>query len=219
MSSELVEAVKPRLRGWIHAGMAPVALAGAVVLVALAPTSAGKVSTSVFGFSAILLFGTSAIYHRGTWSPRVHGVLRRLDHTNIFIIIAGTYTPPAVLMLDGPTARKLLVMVWAGALIGLLSRVLWLGAPRWIYVPVYMALGWVAVGFVPEFWNAPHGPTIVWLVGAGGLAYSLGAVVYGTRRPNPSPRWFGFHEIFHALTIVGFVCHYIAASIAAYSAS
>lgn len=220
MAAELIAAVKPRLRGWIHAGMSPLVLAAAIVLVALAPTVAGKVSTAVFGLSAILLFGTSAVYHRFTWSPRTSGILRRLDHTNIFLIIAGTYTPLAALLLPPATARTLLVVVWSGALAGLLARVFWLGAPRWLYTPIYVALGWVAVWFLDDFWTTeatPHGPAIVWLVAAGGLAYTLGAVVYGTKRPNPSPRWFGFHEIFHALTVVGFVTHYVAVSIAAYT--
>lgn len=218
--AELIAAVKPRLRGWIHAGMSPLVLAAAIVLVALAPTVTGKVSTTVFGISAILLFGTSAVYHRFTWSPRTGGILRRLDHTNIFLIIAGTYTPLAALLLPTPTARTLLIVVWSGALAGLLARVFWLGAPRWLYTPIYVALGWVAVWFLDDFWTTDatvYGPTIVWLVAAGGLAYTLGAVVYGTKRPNPSPRWFGFHEIFHALTVVGFVSHYVAVSIAAYT--
>lgn len=214
MAGDIVEAVKPRLRGWVHSVTAPVVLVAAVALVALAPTTAGKVSTGVFGVSAVLLFGTSAVYHRGTWSPRVAGVLRRLDHTNIFLIIAGTYTPLAVLLLEPGRARTLLVVVWCGALVGLLARVLWLGAPRWLYVPVYIALGWVAVWYLPSFWRT-GGPLLTWLVILGGLAYTLGAVVYGTKRPNPSPRWFGFHEIFHVLTVIGFGCHFAAAAIAA----
>ena len=219
MAQEFAASVKPRLRGWIHAGMAPLAIAGAIVLVVLAPTTAGKVSTVVFGAASILLFGISAVYHRGTWSPRTTAVLRRLDHTNIFLVIAGTYTPLAVLLLPDPTRQTALVVVWAGALAGLLARIFWLGAPRWFYTPVYVALGWVAVWFMPAFWDAtPQGPAIVWLVAAGGLAYTVGAVVYGTKRPNPSPRWFGFHEVFHSLTVVGFVCHYVAVSIAVYHA-
>lgn len=213
-----VDAIKPRLRGWIHAGMAPLVVAASIVLVALAPTTSARMSTAVFGVSAVLLFCTSAVYHRGRWSPRVAAVLRRLDHTNIFLIIAGTYTPLAVLLLDWPTNRDLLVIVWTGALAGVLARVFWLGAPRWFYVPIYLALGWVAVWFLPDFWrNGDH--AIVWLVAAGGLAYTLGAVVYGTKRPDPSPRWFGFHEIFHLLTVVGYTCHYVAVSIATYSAA
>lgn len=214
----LAEAVKPHLRGWIHAGVAPLVLVASIVLVVLSPTPAAKWSTAVFGLSAVMLFGTSAIYHRGRWSPRVSAVLRRLDHTNIFLIIAGTYTPLAVLLLPHRTARILLIIVWAGALVGLLARVFWLGAPRWVYVPVYVALGWVAVAFLPQFYRS-GGPAIMWLVIAGGLAYTLGAVVYGTKRPNPSPTWFGFHEVFHALTVVGFTCHYIAVSIASYGSA
>ncbi|MCR6687957.1 MAG: hemolysin III family protein [Cellulomonas sp.] len=207
--------VKPHLRGWVHAGSTPFVIAAAIVLVVLSPTPAAKWSTAVFGLSAILLFGTSAVYHRGTWSPRVAGVLRRLDHTNIFLIIAGTYTPFAVLMLEPTTARNLLIVVWSGALVGLLARVFWLNAPRWVYVPVYLALGWVAVAFLPQF-GRTGGAAVVWLIAAGGLAYTVGAVVYGTKRPNPSPRWFGFHEIFHVLTVLAFTCHYIAVSIASY---
>ncbi|GEL94915.1 PAQR family membrane homeostasis protein TrhA [Cellulomonas composti] len=210
------DAVKPHLRGWIHAGVAPFVLVASIVLVVLSPTPAAKWSTAIFGVTAVMLFGTSAVYHRGHWSPRVAAVLRRLDHTNIFLIIAGTYTPLAVLLLPTETARNLLIVVWSGAIVGLLARIFWLGAPRWVYVPIYVALGWVALAFLPQFWRS-GGPAIVWLVAAGGLAYTLGAVVYGTKWPNPSPRWFGFHEIFHVLTVVGYTCHYIAVSIASYS--
>ncbi|NLE71460.1 MAG: hemolysin III family protein [Actinomycetales bacterium] len=212
-----LDAVKPRLRGWIHAGVAPFVLAAAIVLVALSPTTPARLANVVFGVSAVLLFGTSAVYHRGRWSPRVAGVLRRMDHTNIFLIIAGTYTPLTVLLLDWPTKRNLLVIVWSGAFAGLLMRVFWLGAPRWLYVPIYVALGWVAVWFLPDFSDA-GGPAVLWLVIAGGIAYTVGAIVYGLKRPNPSPRWFGFHEIFHALTVAGFTCHYVAVSIATYGA-
>lgn len=213
-----LDAVKPLLRGWIHAGMAPLVAAASVVLVVLSPTTPARVSNLVFGASAVLLFGTSAVYHRGRWSPRVAGILRRMDHTNIFLIIAGTYTPLSVLLLDWPTKRNLLVIVWSGALAGLLMRVFWLGAPRWLYVPIYVALGWVAVWFLPEF-AAAGGMGVLWLVIAGGIAYTLGAVAYGLKRPNPSPRWFGFHEIFHTLTVVGFTCHLVAVSIATYGAA
>ncbi|WP_127129753.1 hemolysin III family protein [Georgenia sp. SYP-B2076] len=209
--------VKPRLRGWIHTGMAPVSLVAGSVLVALSPTPAARWSTAVFALAALVLFTCSAVYHRGTWSPRAFAVLRRLDHSNIFLLIAGTYTPLAVLLLDRGTATALLVIVWAGAAVGIAARLLWLSAPRWVYVPSYVALGVVALGFLPQFWQG-GGPAVVWLVLGGGLAYVLGAVVYGTKRPNPSPRWFGFHEIFHVATVVGYVCHYIAVSIAAYQA-
>ena len=208
--------LKPRLRGWIHAGVSPFVLAAGVVLVALSPRADIRLANTVFAISAVLLFGTSAFYHRGNWSPRTTAVLRRLDHTNIFLIIAGSYTPLAVLLLPAPTARTLLLIVWSGALVGLLMRVFWLGAPRWLYTPIYVALGWVAVAFLPQFYKT-GGPAVVWLVIAGGLAYTIGAVVYGTKWPNPSPRWFGFHEIFHALTVAGYTGHYVAVSIATYS--
>ena len=206
--------LKPHLRGWIHAVTTPLALAAAIVLVVLADTTADKVACAVFGVTAVMLFGTSAVYHRGTWSPRTAAVLRRLDHANIFLIIAGTYTPLAVMLLPQRTAAILLGIVWSGALLGLVARVLWMGAPRWLYVPVYVALGSVAVGYIPQF-AASGGAAVAWLVASGGVAYIVGAVVYGTKFPDPSPRWFGFHEIFHALTVVGFTCHTVAIYLAA----
>lgn len=205
----LVHAVKPKLRGWIHAGMTPFVIAVGIVLVVLSPTPAARWSTAVFGLSTTILFGVSAVYHRGTWSARTLAVLRRLDHSNIFLVIAGTYTPLTVLLLPTATARILLIAVWSGALIGIGLRVFWLSAPRWLYVPIYIVLGWVAVAFLPAFWTA-GGPAVTLLVMAGGIAYTLGAVVYALKRPNPSPRWFGFHEIFHVGTLLGYTCHAIA---------
>src|SRR6478735_5318675 len=207
-------AVKPRLRGWLHAGMVPLTVAAGIVLIALAPTTPARIAAAVFSVTAWLLFGTSAVYHRGNWSPRVAGVLKRLDHSNIFLIIAGSYTPFA-LLLPKDEARTMLLIVWGGALMGVLFRVLWVGAPRWLYTPVYVALGWVAVFYFGPLLQR-GGPAIVGLIAAGGLLYTLGAVVYGTKRPNPSPRWFGFHEVFHLFTVAAFVVHYVAASIAVY---
>ena len=209
----VAETVKPHLRGWIHAGVTPFVLVASILLVVLSPTPAARWSTAVFGVTAVLLFGTSAVYHRGRWSPRTAAVLRRLDHTNIFLIIAGTYTPLAVLLLPADTARTLLIVVWSGALVGMLARIFWLGAPRWVYVPIYLALGWVAVGFFPDFYRS-GGLAIVLLIAAGGLAYTVGAIVYALKRPNPSPRWFGFHEIFHVLTVIGYSCHFAAVAVA-----
>ncbi len=212
-----VEALKPKLRGWIHAATTPLALAAGIVLIVLSPPVAGKVAAAVFMVTSLSLFGMSAIYHRGKWSATVHAVLRRIDHANIFLIIAGTYTPLAVLLLPTSTATVLLLIVWGGAIAGLLAHLFWMDAPRWVYVPVYVALGWVAVAYMDQFW-ATGGPAVVWLVIAGGIAYTLGAVIYGTKFPNPSPRWFGFHEIFHALTVAGFACHTVAIFIAAVGA-
>jgi len=214
---ELVAAVKPRLRGWLHAGTFPFSLVAGLVLIVLAPEGRARVGAVVFTVSAALLFGTSAVYHRGTWSSRVHGVLKRLDHSNIFLIIAGSYTPFALTLLPADQARSLLLIVWLGAIGGVLFRVFWVGAPRWLYTPIYVALGWVAVFYFGPLLQH-GGPAIVTLIAAGGLLYTLGALVYATKRPDPSPRWFGFHEIFHAFTVAAFITHYIAASLAVYGA-
>lgn len=207
---------KPRLRGWLHAVMFPVALAAGIVLVALAGTAEARIASAIFAISAALLFGTSALFHRGNWSPKIHGVLRRMDHSNIFLIIAGTYTPFAVLVLPPGHGRTLLWVVWAGALAGIAFRVVWVGAPRWLYTPVYVALGWVAVFYLPDFLRSGGVAVMVLIIVGGGL-YSIGAIVYGLKRPNPSPRWFGFHEVFHALTIAAFIVHYVAVSMAVYA--
>lgn len=210
---ELVATVKPRLRGWVHLGAFPLAAASAVVLVALTPGGPTRWAVAVFGLASALLFGTSALYHRGTWSPRAELLLKRLDHSNIFLIIAGTYTPLAVALLPAPSARALLTTVWVGAVLGVAFRVLWTGAPRWLYTPLYVLLGWVAVAYLPAFART-GGAAVVWLVVIGGVLYSAGAVVYGLRRPNPSPRWFGFHEVFHVLTVVAFAAHLVAVFLA-----
>ncbi|MGL5866105.1 MAG: PAQR family membrane homeostasis protein TrhA [Dermatophilaceae bacterium] len=204
--------VKPRLRGWLHAGMAPVAVAVGIVLVTIAGTAEGKISAGVFAGTAVLLFGTSAAYHRGTWSPRVGAWLRRVDHSNIFLIIAGTYTPFA-LLLPTTQARSLLLLVWSGAVLGVLFRVCWAGAPRWLYTPVYVLLGWVAVFYFGPLLEHVGGSAMTWVV-VGGVLYSLGAVVYATKRPDISPRWFGFHEVFHSLTVLAFAAHVVAAGLA-----
>lgn len=190
------------------------AVAG-LVLVVLAPTPSAKITSGVFTLTATLLFGVSALYHRGHWSARTHAVLRRLDHANIFLIIAGTYTPFTILLLDGRDAQVLLTLVWVGALLGVAFRVLWVGAPRWLYVPVYLALGWAAVFWLPSF-AARGGLIILALIVAGGLLYSAGAVVYALKRPNPAPRWFGFHEIFHACTLAAFLAHHVGVWLAAF---
>lgn len=214
-AAEAVAAVKPFLRGWIHLVMAPLATVTAIVLIAAAPTTASRLSVTVFGVSTVVLFTVSAIYHRGTWSATWFARLRRADHANIFLVIAGTYTPLAVMLLPARTATILLAVVWSGALAGISARVFWLNAPRWFYVPVYIALGWVAVWFLPAFGSA-GGPAVLWLVIAGGLGYTLGAAAYGFKWPNPSPRWFGFHEIFHAGTVIGYTCHAIAVALAVF---
>jgi len=208
---------KPLLRGWFHMGAAPIVLIAGIFLTATGPTFSGRITAAIFTFTAVLMFGTSAVYHRGNWGPKVTGVLRRMDHSNIFLIIAGTYTPLAAMLLPRNTAIIALSIVWAGAIGGLLMRILWLNAPRWLYTPMYVALGWVAVAFTDSFYEN-GGAAVVWLIVAGGVAYTAGAVIYGTKWPDPSPKYFGFHEIFHSLTLVGFICTFIAASIAIYNA-
>jgi len=214
---ETVEEIKPRLRGWLHAGTLPLSTAGGIVLVVLAPGGAARVGAVIFMAASILLFGVSALYHTRTWSERTRAALKRIDHATIFVFIAGTYTPFALLLLDDRSARLLLIIVWVGAVLGVLFRVFWLGAPRWLYVPIYLALGWAAMLWMGQF-AASGGPAVITLMVLGGLLYSLGALVYALKRPNPLPRWFGFHEVFHSLTIAAFVTHYIGISIVTYSA-
>jgi hemolysin III len=212
----LARAVKPKLRGWLHAGTFPVALAAGIVLVVLADGTRETVATGIYAASAALLFGISALYHRGSWSPGTEMLLKRLDHSNIFLIIAGTYTPFSVILLRNHGGTVLLWIVWAAALGGIAFRVLWVGAPRWLYTPVYLGLGWVAVFYLGDILDA-GGPAIVALLAVGGVLYSIGGVVYALKKPNPSARWFGFHEVFHALTLGAWAVHYVAVSLTTYS--
>ncbi|MEW2278216.1 hemolysin III family protein [Streptomyces cyaneofuscatus] len=211
---DLVEPVKPRLRGWLHAGMVPTSLIAGIALIWLARTPQAAWACTVYAVTAWLLFGTSATYHRGTWGPLGEALLRRLDHANIFLIIAGTCTPLAVLLLSPNDRSVLLWTVWAGALAGIAFRALWVGAPRWLYTPCYLALGWAPVWYLADFLHT-GGAAVLTLIVIGGLLYSAGAMVYALQRPDPSPRWFGFHEVFHALTVAAFTVHYIAILLAA----
>ena len=213
---ETLDEVKPKLRGWLHAASAPLTLAAGVVLVVLSPTASTRIGSAVFATSALVLFTVSGIYHRGTWSPRVWRFLRRFDHANIFLLIAGSYTPFTLLLLHGAERVVLLSVVWTGAVLGVLFRVFWNDAPRWLYTPIYIALGWAAVFYFGDFVDNASTAVIV-LMAVGGVLYTLGGVVYGFKRPDPFPRWFGFHEVFHTLTIAAFVTHYVGVSIATYS--
>lgn len=214
----LLDVSKPRLRGWLHAGMFPATLIAGIVLIALAESTRARVACAVFVATACLLFGVSGLYHRGRWGPRANAVLRRLDHSNIFLIIAGSYTPLTILLMPNGRGELLLWLVWAGALAGIAFRVFWVGAPRWLYTPCYIALGWAAVFFLPDFMRA-GGIAVLVLVIVGGLLYSAGGIIYALKRPNPSPRWFGFHEVFHSFTVGAFVAHYVGISMVAYSQS
>lgn len=214
----VAEEIKPRLRGWLHAATVPLSLAAGIVLVVLAPGGEARTGAVVFMATSVLLFTVSAIYHTPAWTtrPRTRGMLQRFDHANIFLLIAGTYTPFSLLLLDDRNSRILLTVVWLGALLGVAFRVLWVGAPRWLYVPVYVALGWAAAFWFGEF-TATAGAAVLTLMIVGGGLYSLGGVVYGLQKPDPLPRWFGFHEVFHSLTIAAFVVHYVGISIASYT--
>jgi len=204
---------KPRARGWIHLVATPLILIAAMLAVALPETLPQRLSVAVFGISSVILFGLSAVYHRGNWTPKVAAILRQLDHANIFLLIAGTYTPLAVLLLPTDQMRILLTVIWAGAFLGIAMRVCWIRAPRWLYVPIYLALGWVAVWYLPAFYAA-SGSLVVWLIVLGGVFYTLGAAVYGLKWPNFFPYSFGFHEKFHACTVVAWGCHYAAILVA-----
>jgi hemolysin III len=200
--------IKPKWRGWIHAGTFPVTIAAGIVLICLAEGAAAKWASAVFMLTSMLLFGNSALYHRFNWRPRTKVLLKRIDHANIFLLIAGTYTPLAILALPPDKGILLLCLVWGGALLGIGFRVFWITAPRWLYVPIYVALGWAAMMYIVDLVNANVAMMVLVLVG--GLLYTAGAVIYGLKRPNPVPGVFGFHEIFHTLTVLAFLCHWTA---------
>ena len=199
---------KPSWRGWIHAGVLPVVIAGGVLLLVFANGLVAKWADAVFFASSLLLFGNSALYHRFNWRPSIKIALKRIDHANIFLLIAGSYTPISALALHSDKGLMLLWIVWGTALLGIGFRVFWISAPRWLYVPVYVAMGWAAFAFIQDFFAA-NTPMMV-LILVGGLMYTVGAVIYGLKKPNPSPKHFGFHEIFHTLTVLAFLCHWTA---------
>ncbi|WEK62587.1 MAG: hemolysin III family protein [Candidatus Microbacterium colombiense] len=204
---EAVE-IKPTWRGWIHAGVFPVAVVAGIVLIIVAESGAAKWSAAVFMASSLLLFGNSALYHRFDWSPPVKLLLKRIDHANIFLLIAGTYTPLATLALPPEKGALLLSLVWGGTVVGILFRVFWIHAPRWLYVALYLLMGWAAVMFMADLFAA--NVVMMVLVIVGGLLYTGGAIVYALKKPNPWPGRFGFHEIFHVCTVLAFLCHWTA---------
>jgi len=212
---DAVTDLKPKLRGWLHAAISPLAFFSFLVLLVLADSVLVRAGAAVFMFSAVLLFGVSAVYHTGRWSDRAKAIWKRFDHANIFILIAGSYTPFCLLLLTPAHAAIMLSLVWGGALLGVIFRIFWVGAPRWLYVPLYLLLGWAALLYIDEFFTKAPTAVMVLLVVGGGL-YTIGALVYGFKWPNPSPKWFGFHEVFHTFTIAAFIVHYIGVSILAY---
>lgn len=212
-------AARPRLRGWLHLWAFAVSVAAGAVLVSVVASTRGSeaaVATTIYAVTVCLLFGISAIYHRVNWTrPSRHALLARLDHSMIFVFIAGTYTPFAVLAMPERTGRIVLTIVWLGALGGVLLKTSWITAPRWLSVPLYLALGWVAVFVAPSLLTHGGVATFVLII-AGGLIYTFGGIVYGLKRPDPWPRTFGYHEVFHLCTIVAASCHMVAVWLAVY---
>jgi hemolysin III len=207
MSAASEALVKPRLRGVSHQWAALVAVGLVVPLALTAPGGRATAAAVVYGVAVCLLFGISALYHRRDWRPAARAWMRRLDHSMIFVFIAATYTPVALLILHGSLATAILAVVWGGAAGGVLLNLLWTTAPKWVSAMVYVALGWVAVAAVPQLWDG-----LGWLgmlgLGAGGLLYTAGAVVYARGRPDPAPHVFGYHEVFHVLVIAAAALHY-----------
>ena len=199
---------KPRLRGVSHQWAFFVSLATGLVLILLAPNGEARFAAGIYSLSVCALFGTSAVYHRINWRTlSARRWMRRLDHSMIFVLIAGTYTPFALLALDGTIATVILIVVWSGALAGVVLQLAWVDAPRMLSAIVYVAMGWVALVAFPEMVDKV-GITGTALVAAGGILYSVGAVIYATKRPNPAPTVFGYHEVFHALVIAAAALHY-----------
>jgi hemolysin III len=201
-------AAKPRLRGVSHQWAFFVSIFTGAVLVLLAPNGEALAAAGIYSLSVMALFGTSALYHRINWKTlNARRWMRRLDHSMIFVLIAGTYTPFALLALDGGLATAILIVVWSGALAGVVLQLCWVDAPRLLSAIVYVAMGWVALAAFPQMIDR-IGITGTALVAAGGILYSAGAVIYATKRPNPAPKVFGYHEVFHALVILAAALHY-----------
>jgi len=201
---------RPKLRGIIHLVMSPLTLVAGLTLITITSELRGRVTLTIFTLTAVSLFTCSAIYHRVPWGPTAKAVWRRIDHANIPLLIAGTYTPFAIYLLDKNHAIVLLSIVWGGAVLSGVFRVFWLSAPRWLYVPIYIALGWAALIYLPDFYRN-GGLLVLILIAFGGLLYSAGAIIYAIKKPNFSINWFGFHELFHAMTAAAFISHFIAA--------
>jgi len=209
-ANEAIAAVKPRLRGVSHQWAFVVSLFLGVGLIVAAKTPKATLAVAIYALSLSALLGTSALYHRVNWKrPEVRRLMRRLDHSMIFFLIAGTYTPFALLVLSGPLADAILVVVWIGAIAGAVVETIWIDHPKWVAALIYISLGWVACVAFPELWS-DMGVAGTLLVAAGGLLYTAGAIVYATQRPDPSPRVFGYHEVFHALVIAAAAAHFSA---------
>ena len=210
VATDAIASVKPKLRGVSHEWAFFLSLGFGAALILLAKTPKATLAVAIYAVSLSALFGTSALYHRVNWTrPNVRLWMRRLDHSMIFFLIAGTYTPFALLVLDGAIANAILLVVWIGAIAGAIVEMVWIDHPKWVGALIYLALGWVAVAAFPELWSE-MGVAGTMLVAAGGLLYTAGAVVYATQRPNPNPAIFGYHEVFHLFVIAAAVAHFSA---------
>ncbi|QEC50479.1 hemolysin III family protein [Baekduia soli] len=201
--------LRPLLRGVTHAYAFWAALAAAVTLTALVAPGAARVSAVVYGGGLCALFAASGVYHRWPWNPRWRPMLRRLDHSTIFVFIAASYTPVALLVMHGALRWAILGAAWTGAAVGIVLSLAWITAPRAVSAGCYLALGWVSVAALPQLISGlPIAPLV--LLASGGVLYTVGAVVYATRRPDPWPRTFGFHEVFHLLVIAAAAVQFVA---------
>ncbi len=195
--------VKPLMRGWLHAAAAVFAVILTVVMIIRSAGSVPKaVSVAIFGASLIELYTVSAVYHLGPWQPGVKKILRSIDHSNIFIVIAGTYTPLCVNILSGVSRIALLSVIWGVAAVGIVLAIFTSKVPRWIHPILYVVMGWIAVFAMPEFLAAASWTLLILLI-TGGALYTVGALVYSFKWPNPFPKVFGYHEVFHFFTIAG----------------
>jgi hemolysin III len=212
MSADIAAKIKPLMRGVFHQVAFFLTLVVGSWLVLKADGATARIACTIYAASVATLFGISALYHRPTWSVAARARMRRLDHSAIFILIAGTYTPMA-LTLPAKSANNMLAVAWVGGALGVLRALFWVNAPKWLVAALALAMGWLAIIYFPAIGRMTNHWVVVWM-GAGGVAYSVGAVIYARRRPDPWPRVFGYHEIFHALVVVGVVCHLVAVVIA-----
>jgi hemolysin III len=211
VSDSTLRAEKPTLRGVLHAVAFVISCVVGILFVAAAPAPHG-LAAAVFAVSASVMLGTSALYHRVTWSPSPRLWMRRADHAGVFLLIAGTYTPVAVIGLHGAWRTTVLCVVWLGAAVASIAKMCWVRSPKWLSAAIGIALGWVGVIALPQLART-EGLVPILLLAAGGVAYTAGAVIYALRRPDPLPRVFGYHELFHALTIVALACQYVAVAV------
>lgn len=207
-TNPILAVAKPLLRGWMHLGVTPIAIILGTLLLPFVHSARALFAVSVYTLGSVILFGMSAMYHRFDWKPRTKALLRRLDHANIFLLIASTYTPMALLALEPSKGWLLFWLVWGVSLLGIFFNVVWISAPRPLYVALYLATGWIAMMFIVDLFRASIAMMVLILVG--GVIYTAGAVVYAVKRPNPWPNYFGFHEVFHAATVAAWCCHWVA---------